>query len=59
MTEEVRNQIVGQFYSIIPTLLVFIAIGIIAGIGYKLLMKKISKMGKKDENEKKSENEKK
>lgn len=59
MTEEVRNQIIGQFYSIIPTLLVFIAIGIIAGIGYRILMKKISKIGKKDEKEEKSESEKK
>lgn len=59
MTEEVRNQIVGQFYGIIPTILIILAIAVIAGIGYRLLLKKISKMGKKDENEEKSENEKK
>lgn len=59
MTEEVKNQIIGQFYGIIPTILIILAIAVIAGIGYRLLLKKISKMGKKGENEEKSENEKK
>ena len=41
MTQEVQEQIIGQFWGIVPTIIIFVVIAALLGIGYKLLEKKI------------------
>lgn len=42
MTPEVQNQIIDQFWGIVPTIAVFLVIAALLGIGYKILTKKLS-----------------
>ena len=53
MTPEVQNNIISQFWGIVPMIVLFILIAAILGIGYKILEKKLISWVKKN----KSENE--
>ena len=41
MTQEVQNEIINQFWGIVPTILIFIVGAALLGIGYKLIEKKL------------------
>ena len=53
MTPEVQNNIISQFWGIVPMIVLFILIAAILGIGYKILEKKLISWVKKN----KAENE--
>lgn len=60
MTKEVQNQIIGQFWEIVPTVIIFLLVAAALGIGYKLIEKKILKKAEKlreDKREAKQNNE--
>lgn len=60
MTEEVQNQIIGQFWGIVPTVILFLLIAAALGIGYKIIEKKLLKKAEKmKENRKNKENKRK
>lgn len=52
MTSEIQNQIIGQFWGIVPTIVVFLVIAAILGIGYKILEKKLISWAKQKRSEK-------
>ena len=52
MTQEVQNQIIGQFWGIVPTVVLFLVIAAVVAIGYKILEKKLMNWAKKKKAEK-------
>lgn len=55
MTQEVQNEIIGQFWGIVPTLIIVLVAAALLGIGYKILEKKLLNTVKKKKNNKKSD----
>lgn len=51
MTQEVQNQIIGQFWGIVPTIIIIIVVAALLGIGFKIIEKKmINTVKKKKQN---------
>ena len=56
MTQEVQNQIIGQFWGIVPYAIIGLLIAAVVGIGYKILEKKLMRWAKKKKAEKDQKN---
>lgn len=56
MTQEVQNQIIGQFWGIVPTVVLFLVIAAVIAIGYKILEKKLISWAKNKKAEKRKNN---
>ncbi len=56
MTQEVQNQIIGQFWGIVPTVVLFLVIAAVIAIGYKILEKKLTSWAKNKKAEKEKSN---
>ncbi len=52
MSPEVQNQIIGQFWGIVPIIAIILVVAAVLGIGYKLLEKKLMNRAKKKKSEK-------
>lgn len=52
MTPEVQNQIIGQFWEIIPIIAIILVLAALLGIGYKILEKKLLQKTNKNDNKK-------
>jgi len=51
MTQEVQSEIISQFWGIVPTIIIFVVVAALLGIGYKLLEKKLLQKINKKRNE--------
>lgn len=58
MTQDVQNQIIGQFWGIVPIIALILVIAALLGIGYKILEKKLISAVKKKKQEKETKNKK-
>lgn len=56
MTPEVQNQIIGQFWGIVPIIAIILIVAALLGIGYKILEKKLIDLAKKKKAEKEQKN---
>ena len=56
MTQETQNQIISQFWGIVPTIIIILVVAALLGIGYNILEKKLLNAIKNKKKSKKSDN---